>query len=200
MSSRLSPEDALRLFGLTNQLIEADLDRVERELAIDLGRHRERAERDESYYPQFSRELREEAARMATHYAMFYCLENSIRALVRDALTDAQSPAWWDSCVSEHIRREVADRIQKEIDQGVTARSDDPLDYTTFGELGEIIRANWTVFGAVLNSQKAVTGVMTRLNTLRAPIAHSVELAEDEIERLRLSVRDWFRQMEARKP
>ncbi len=37
---------------------------------------------------------------------------------------------------------------------------------------------------------------MTSLNMLRAPIAHCCPLAEDEIVRLRLTVKDWFRLME----
>ena len=37
---------------------------------------------------------------------------------------------------------------------------------------------------------------MANLNTLRGPIAHCSMLAEDEIVRLRLSVRDWYRLME----
>jgi len=36
------------------------------------------------------------------------------------------------------------------------------------------------------------------LNTLRGPIAHCSELAQDEEIRLRLSVRDWFRQLAAK--
>lgn len=37
---------------------------------------------------------------------------------------------------------------------------------------------------------------MPRLNTLRGAVAHCTPLAEDEVLRLRLSVRDWFRLME----
>ena len=70
------------------------------------------------------------------------------------------------------------------------------MDFTTFGELGEIIKANWDVFGGAFTSQPAVSKVMSSLNTLRGPIAHCSPLAEDEILRLRLSVRDWFRLME----
>lgn len=50
----------------------------------------------------------------------------------------------------------------------------------------------------MLNSPKAVERIMSNLNTLRGPIAHFVELAEDEEVRLRLSVKDWFRQLAAR--
>jgi hypothetical protein len=93
--------------------------------------------------------------------------------------------------------REHADTTQKkEIDSAVTPRSDDPIDFCTFGELGEIIKANWDVFAPIFSSVKAVDRVMTSLNTLRGPIAHCSPLADDEIVRLRLAVRDWFRLME----
>src|SRR5258706_15705017 len=90
-----------------------------------------------------------------------------------------------------------AERLQKrEIAGAMTRRSDAPLDFTTFGQLGEIIKSNWDVFGATLSSIKAVERVMARLNTLRGPIAHCSPLAEDEVVRLRLTVRDWFRVIE----
>jgi hypothetical protein len=41
---------------------------------------------------------------------------------------------------------------------------------------------------------------MSNLSTLRNPIAHCTELAEDEALRLRLSMKDWFRQMEKAAP
>jgi hypothetical protein len=82
------------------------------------------------------------------------------------------------------------------VDSAVTLRSSDPIDFTTFGGLGEIIKASWGVFGGIFNSQKAVERVMANLNTLRGPIAHCSPLAEDEVIRLQLSVRDWFRLME----
>jgi Swt1-like HEPN len=70
------------------------------------------------------------------------------------------------------------------------------LDYTTFGELSQIIENNWDLFGAILSNVKAVKRVMANLNTLRGPIAHCSPLAEDEVVRLQLSVRDWFRLMQ----
>ena len=69
------------------------------------------------------------------------------------------------------------------------------LYYTTFGELGDIIRANEPIFGDTFKDLKAVSKVMFNLNTLRGPIAHCSPLAEDEVLRLQLSMRDWFRLM-----
>lgn len=117
--------------------------------------------------------------------------------MIADALFSEKGPEWWSSSrVPVGIQNEVAKRIQREIDSATTLRSSESLDFTTFGELGEIIKSNWDVFGAILNSQKAVEKVMANLNTLRGPIAHCSLLAEDEVLRLRLSLRDWFRLME----
>jgi hypothetical protein len=193
-----TPENVVKLFGISNELLEADLDRIEKEFQIDLGRiHRKGSDRDEKYYPQFEKGVREEAARMADHYEVFYCLEKSIRKLISDTLRAQEGPNWWATQrIPQIISTEVGKRMQREIDSGLTLRSDDPLDFTTFGELGEIIKNSWDLFGAIFDSPKAVEKVMTSLNHLRGPIAHCSPLAEDEVTRLRLSVRDWFRLME----
>lgn len=193
-----SIEDSLKIFAMTTQFIEHDLDQVESEFAIDLGRaHRSTLQSDEAYYPQIESEIRAEAARMAPHYEIFYSLETAIRRLVADSLEAAQGEGWWDTQrVPSEIRSSAEKARKREIDSGVTPRSEDPLDFTTFGELGEIIKTNWDVFGALFSSVKAVERVMSNLNMLRGPIAHCSPLAEDEVVRLRLSVRDWFRLME----
>jgi hypothetical protein len=189
-------QDAIKLFAITSQLIEHDLDQIEREHAIDLRRdHRASADVDEAYYPQIESAIRAEAAEMAPHYEVFYSLETTIRSLIREQLHTAEE-GWWGTRVPQQIRADAEKRQRREVDSGVTPRSDDPIDFLTFGELGEIIKTNWDVFGAVFSSAKAVEKVMTALNTLRGPIAHCSPLAEDEIVRLRLTVRDWFRLQE----
>lgn len=190
-------EDAIKLFGITNQLIEHDLDRVEREYALDLRRgHRSEASGDDAGYPQIEREIRAEAATMAPQYEMFYSLETSIRRLIAEALEDAEGPEWWASSRIPDGIRQSAERVRKrEVDSGTTPRSEAPIDFITFGELGELIKTNWDVFGAFFSSVRAVERVLAQLNTLRGPIAHCSPLAPDEVVRLRLSVSDWFRLM-----
>lgn len=186
-------EDAIKLFAMTSQLIEHDLDLVEREYALDLNRgHNIVADVDEAYYPQIEGQIRAEAATMAPHYEVFYSLETTIRRDVREQLAAAQHD-WWDKRIPPHIAGEALKRQKKELESGVTPRSDDPMDFLTFGELIDIIKTNWDEFGAVFSNVKAVEKVMSNLNTLRGPIAHFSPLAEDEVMRLRLSVRDWFR-------
>ena len=193
-----SHEEALKVFGMTNQLLESDLNRVERDFGIDLGRKSVRQQdRDDDYYPQFEESIRKEAARMGDHYEIFYCLEKTIRSFVSNTLKAEAGATWWDSGkIPPAIHQEVQQRIQRELDSGMTLRSTEPIDYTTFGELAEIIKLNWDLLGGVLGSKKAVEKVLASLNTLRGPIAHCSVLAEDEVLRLQLSMRDWFRLME----
>lgn len=189
--------DAVRLFGLNNLSIEAEIRRVEAELDVDLG-HRNRSAKsaDNAYYPQFRERLREEASAMAAHYAIFYCLENAIRELIVQRLEEVHGQAWWDNAVPEVVRKNAEANRKKEASTGITPRSSELIDYSNFGELGEIIKTNWDIFGDMFRDVRAVERVLSHLNTLRAPIAHCKALAEDEVLRLHLSLRDWFRQME----
>jgi hypothetical protein len=194
----ISADKALKLFAASNQILELDLSRIEARYKVDLTRNLSRSDdKDKVYYPQFDESVRRDASRMAEHYEIFYCLEHTVRKLIADALDAVEPKAWWNaSRIPQIIYNEVGKRIQRERDSGVTIRSEDPLDYTTFGELGEIIKQNWDVFGSIFNSIKAVEKVLGNLNLLRGPIAHCSPLAEDEVVRLQLSVRDWFRLME----
>ena len=176
-----------------------DLSRIESLYGLDLGHaSKPKAEVTGSLRSQFDAVIRAESDVMGKHYEVFYCLEKSIRALVSDTIETAEKPnPWWASSrVPKNIQEDVASRIQCEIDTGMTRRSSDELDYTTFGELSVIITSNWDLFGGLFSSKKAVERVMANLNSLRGPIAHCSPLAEDEVLRLRLTVRDWFRLME----
>lgn len=191
--------ERIKAFGMTNQMLAEDLNRIARTHGLELG-HMPTAPQvvEDVYYPQFDAAVRSEAAAMAKHYEVFYSLEKSIRELVAQTIEASEKREdWWDSTrIPANVQTEVASRIQKELDAGVTRRSFDELDYTTFGELSVIIGANWDIFGGLFNSKKAVEKVMASLNALRNPIAHCSPLAEDEAMRLQLTVRDWFRLME----
>lgn len=190
-------EDQVKAFGMTNMLLESDIEAIEKKYDIELINHPERtsaSEIEQAYFPQFESSLREEASQMARSYELFYCLEKTIRKQIGDMLESRHGDGWWKTpVIPQHIVGEVKKRIQRERESGITPRSSDELDYTNFGELGEIIKANWPLFASVFNNPKAVEKIMFNLNTLRNPIAHCSLLAEDEKLRLELSLRDWFR-------
>jgi hypothetical protein len=196
MKVSIKKQDLIKLFGATNQMTEFDLNRVEEKYSIDLGRNKNIRKKDNVYYPQFESLVRNEANEMSRNYEIFYCLEKTIRKMITDKMDSIVGKDWWDKKVPQNIKDWVKGRVKEETDSGVTIRSEEPIDYTTFGELATIINSNWDVFGDVFNSQRAVEKVLKSLNTLRSPIAHCCRLAEDEEMRLMLTVRDWFRLME----
>lgn len=166
-------------------------------LDINLGHHdTNEYEADQKYHPQFSERFRNEATKMARNYVIFYCLENTIREMITSRLEDQHGSGWWNSHVPEKIRNTAETNRKKELSSGVTPRSTDLIDFTNFGELGEIIKTNWDVFDEMFQDIKAVEKVLATLNALRSPLAHCKVLAEDEEMQLHLALRDWFRQME----
>jgi hypothetical protein len=193
----MKPTDAIKFFGLNNLSIESEIRRIEIDHGVELGHRRIEKGADERYFPQFSHKLRAEAEAMATHYSIFYCLENSIRSLIDERLTEASGADWWNAkdVVPPSVVKNCADNHRRELETGVTPRSENMIDYSTFGELGEILRQNWDFFGGTFRDKGAVGRILHSLNTLRGPIAHCKALAEDEVLRLHLALRDWFRQM-----
>jgi len=186
---------AIKSFAMTNMLLEAELDQIEQKFQIDLGRHRAHGSQiEDAYFPQFDATLRAEAKKMSEHYVVFYCLEKSIRQLIVDVFEATGDSNWWENLVPEAVKQNAQKSIKREKEAAVTPRSTDPIDYTTFGELGEIIKSNWQLFGGVVfNDLKAMEKVMSALNSLRNPIAHCSALADDEVLRLELALKDWFR-------
>ncbi len=132
---------------------------------------------------------------MTQHYELFYCLENAIRKLVTETFQESYGLTWWENSakIPSDVVLEVNRRIKQETDGGVTRRSDMSIDYTTFGELSKIITSNWDIFGTIFSSRRAVERVMNTLNVLRGPIAHCCPITDDEVIRLKLAVKDWFR-------
>jgi hypothetical protein len=188
-------DNIIRSFGMSGFMITDEIKNLENRFNLELGHTPGSVSRNPlEYYPQFEQSVRKEAADMARHYELFYCLEQAIRKLISETLYESLGASWWDSGkIPANIVKDVKDRIQKETDNGVTRRSDVEIDYTTFGELSVIITSNWNLFGTIFTSRRAVEKVMNSLNVLRGPIAHCCPLSEDEVDRLRLTVKDWFR-------
>jgi Swt1-like HEPN len=190
-------DDFVRSFGMSGYLITEELKKIEQQYGIELGHlPKSKAVSAVEDYPQFEQAVRTEAAEMSEHYEVIYCLEQSIRKLIAETLQDAEGTDWWNKGkVPQEVHQEVAKRLKTEKESGMTQRSTSLIDYTTFGELSVIISANWDLFKTVLTDQRAVARVLGNLNLLRNPVAHCSPMAADEVERLRLSVKDWFRLM-----
>lgn len=191
------PDGHLRAYLMSVMQINVELSKVGVQHGVVLGHLTEGATRRVSEYDQFEVQVRQEAAAMSEAYEVFYCLENSIRTLVTATLLEAEGAQWWNSTrVDENrIRKPAFDRRKKEVDSAFTPRSDALIDYTTFGELAQLITDNWDLFDTIFSSKAAVSRITNDLNTLRGPIAHCTLTDRLEQERLNLAVKTWFKTM-----
>jgi len=144
-------------------------------------------------FSEFDAVVRTEATRMAQHYKVFYCLEKSIRMLITEAMLATYGTDWWRTKIDPVIKQKADQVLAMEIDSGLPQRSDAMIDYTTFGQLRQIISQNWTdVFAKKLRTEKAVSNVMTSLNRIRGSIAHFSPMSDQDVNRLQFTVSEWF--------
>jgi len=173
-------------------MLEADLARLESG-GIEIG-HAATIKSHELVDPDlFESDIRAQARRMADFYVLYFSLENTIRRLIAGRLAEKHGVEWWGQKVPNGVRESVAEKQRKEKDSPMSVRSDDPLTYTNFGELIDVLNANWQDFADTLRSQKAVQQILSQFNQIRNVIAHSAELNQDEITRFTLLIKDWFR-------
>lgn len=190
------PDGIIRSFGMTGIQIALDLTKIEQQFGIALAHDTKPKSRKTEEYEQFESELRSQAAEMSESYELFYCLENSIRNLVEEVMIEADGQEWWTGKrVDEDIRKKTEQNRDKEVESGVTPRSERLIDYTTFGQLSKLITDNWDLFVTVFRDQSAVSRVSSQLNLLRGPIAHCNLTDELGRDRLNLMVKSWFRMM-----
>lgn len=147
------------------------------------------------FVPQFGNDVRLAASEMARYYEIFYALENHLRQLILTGVDAENNSNWWIDCVPKDIRDRAEGMRKKELSRAVSPRSEELLVYTTFGELGQVITANWEKFASVFKSKEGLSDITARLNLVRGPIAHNGVLERDEVVRLMLSIRDLFRLM-----
>lgn len=183
----------LELFILKCPVIELNLRRALSELDEAAFSKIEADESITDYVKQFDIENRLRAKKMSRYYELFYMLENDVRRIIAETLEDAHGSDWWNVCVEPNIKDEVDKNKRREADAGISLRSEANIDYTTFGQLGDIIKKNWPDFAGMLSNQSALSRVVFQLNMLRAAIAHCGVLADDEVDRLKLVIKDWFR-------
>jgi hypothetical protein len=139
----MNTERTIELFVLKCASLQLELDAVlERHVHFSLARKIEGEASLGPFISQFPLETRRHATDMAEYYKIFYMLENDIRRLIEDTLSEAHGPNWWIERTPDDIQQECRKNQQRELDAGITSRSENPLDYVTFGQLGELIRTN----------------------------------------------------------
>jgi hypothetical protein len=197
----MTSENDIELFVLKNAAITRDLRSVSVLQKVGNIRGALEAQADSlvaKYLRQVDFQTLSDAARMSEFYKIFYALENDIRDLIESTMIESKGDRWWADSVPQFVRENVQKNYDREASEGLPPRSDRLINYTTFGELGEIVKDNWEVFSGMFSnaSRNRVLRVINRLNIARGPIAHCNFLPEEEAIRLKLAIRDWYKLME----
>ena len=144
----------------------------------------------------FSPRVLYDAARMAAVYSAFFCLENAVRELITERLLSRKGIDWWAQAVPTKIRGAVEKLREKEAKNKYhTQRSAALIGYTMFGNLAQIVIANWDDFSDLFPDQAWVASRFSDLEMSRNIIMHTGVLPQIEIERIESIVRDWVRQV-----
>lgn len=144
----------------------------------------------------FSPILLSKARNMGYVYEIFFCLENAVRDLIEARLLERSGQNWWDSCVSGKVKKSAEDLRKKEEKNKYHAqRNSSLIGYTMFGNLAQIIVANWDNFSDLFPDQHWISSRFNDLELSRNIIMHTGILPEIEIGRIQSITRDWIRQV-----
>lgn len=138
------------------------------------------------------------ARKMATVYVAIAAFENTVRDFVSTRLLEAIGADWWTTAVSDKIRTKAETRQVEEAKvRWHSARGDEPLNYTEFGDLASIVGQNWTHFENHLETIEWMRHIISTVERSRNVIMHSGELGLQDVERIATAIRDWIRQVGA---
>ena len=137
--------DKIELFIIKTAALRADIDSAYADFGLATNKSPLERETDslvEPYLGQVSSQLITRSDRMSEFYRLFYLLEVEMRRFVVDVLEQIDED-WWENSVPQQVAENARKAREREENEGLAPRSDEMIDYTTLGELGEIIKSNW---------------------------------------------------------
>lgn len=133
---------------------------------------------------------------MATVYTAIAAFENTVRGFIVKVLLEHKGASWWETCVSEKIRKLAESRKNEEEKiRWHTPRGDEMINYVEFGDLASIMNQNFEFFEMHIVSIEWARQIFQTLERSRNVIMHSGELGRRDIERIGTNIRDWISQV-----
>ena len=175
-------------------LFDAEAERFRRAgIKIGLDRSEEEEHLLLEALSQFGIQRRNDALEMARLYAVLHAFENEIRHLVKETLEENVGPDWWNTASIPNKIRDKAEGRRKIAlqDSWLEGVKDENLEYVDFGDLSQIIMANWDCFKDIIPNQSWLNQRMVELEKARNFVAHNRMLLPNEFQRLYMYASDW---------
>lgn len=100
--------------------------------------------------------------------------------------------------MSEKIRKSAQQKMdEEERVRWHKRRGNDPLNYTSLPDLGNIIRNTWPRLEPYVGSIEWAASIFDAVERSRNVIMHSGTLDKEDIQRLGVNIRDWIKQVGA---
>lgn len=138
----------------------------------------------------------ENAKKMTDVYGIIYCFENSIRQFIATKLRGQYGENWWNKAASNDLKRKVNRRINQEREnRWHSKRGAHEIYYTDIDDLIGMIKKEWAFFKDIIPTQSWIESRISDISLSRNIIAHNNILPSREINRLKMHIEDWIRQV-----
>jgi hypothetical protein len=126
-------------------------------------------------------------------YKLFFVFEDYLRELIVEVLSKDNQATWWDK-----VPRDVQDEVTKleqteEVKSWMALGSRDKSALMTLPQLLKVIEYTWKDGFDDLVRDKGLIQEARLLVHLRNTICHMSEISTEEADRIRQTMRDWFR-------
>jgi len=189
--------DDIYAFVFKGVLTDIKLDKEGRERNKNLNYVEIQELRQSLNFDLLDKDIVVDAQKMAIVYTAIYTLENMIREFVSKTMANAYGDQWWNNNVPEKIRTKVKIRIEDDKRlRWHNSRGTTEIAYSDFGDIQNIIIANWDLFKDTLITQEWTKQILSTLEKSRNVVMHSGVIDRFDIERIGMNIRDWLRQVE----
>jgi Swt1-like HEPN len=186
--------DDLYAFAFRGLLTEASLDRTSRQRRKHIGAEEVATLRRTLSFDLLDTDCLGDAQRMSFVYTAIHSFENMVRRLVVKAMLESHGESWWSK-----VPVKISTRVQTRMEEDTKfrwhgARGGSEINYCDYGDLSSIIVTNWEVFEDLLANMEWVKAILNTLEKSRNIVMHGGVLANEDIERIGMNIRDWIHQ------
>lgn len=137
-----------------------------------------------------------EASNASFVFKYLFVFENFLRDLIKETLSESDSENWWEKKIPENIKKDVMDSEQTEETKAWMALGiRDKIALTTYPQLLSIIDHCWrSDFEAVIKD-KSLIQEARHITHIRNAICHMSDIPDEEVNRIKQVLRDWFRRV-----
>ena len=186
--------DDIYAFVYRGILADSSLDKAGRQRRRHFGAAKAEQLRNSLSFDMLDPDRLADAQQMSIVYAAVHAFENTVRNFVSRAMAEKYAEEWW-SKVSDNVKKKVKTRMEEDAKfRYHGSRGASEMMYCDFGDLSSIIVTNWAVFEDLLIKLEWAKAVLDALERARNIVMHGGILAQEDVERVGMNIRDWIRQ------